>query len=155
MPNYRRNSPESAARIVSMVLLADCPVSRDEMHALQRHDIPHRLDLSHAHFMSVMHQLCDDLRTYAESPWQGAQALPTSGWHAMLDEIDDTGLRLILLDLSATLVESDHHLAPDEQTLVHSMADHWHLPRPVWRRLMRPEQHRTRHAVPLVAGVSG
>src|SRR3989338_2003203 len=127
MRNYRRNSPESAARIVSMVLLADCHVSRDEMHALQRHDIPHRLDLSHAHFMSVMHQLCDDLRTYAESPWQGAQALPTSGWHAMLDEIDDTGLRLILLDLSATLVESDHHLAPDEETLVHSMADHWHV----------------------------
>lgn len=146
MRNYRRNSPESAARIVSMVLLADCHVSRDEMHALQRHDIPHRLDLSHAHFMSVMHQLCDDLRTYAETPWQGAQALPTSGWHAMLDEIDDTGLRLILLDLSATLVEADHHLAPDEQTLVHSMADHWHLPRPVWRRLVRTEPHSTRRA---------
>jgi hypothetical protein len=56
----------------------------------------------------------------------------------MLDEIDDTGLRLILLDLCATLVESDHHIAPDEQTLVHSMADHWHLPRPVWRQRARP-----------------
>lgn len=151
MRSYRRNSPESAARIVSMVLLADCHVSRDEMDALKRHDIPHRLDLSHPHFMLVTQQLCDDLRTHAEMPWQGAQALPTSGWHAMLDEIDDTGLRLILLDLCATLVESDHHIDPGEQTLVHSMADHWHLPRPVWRHRARVHPVSTRATAPLVA----
>ena len=139
MRSYRRNSPESAARIVSMVLLADCHVSRDEMEALKHHDIPHRLDLSHPHFMLVTQQLCDDLRTFAEIPWQGAQALPTASWHAMLDEIDDSGLRLILLDLCATLVECDHHIAVDEQTLVHSMADPWHLPRPVWRHRARPQ----------------
>lgn len=154
MRSYRRNSPESAARIVSMVLLADCHVSRDEMDALKRHDIPHRLDLSHPHFMLVTQQLCDDLRTHAEMPWQGAQALPTSGWHAMLDEIDDTGLRLILLDLCATLVESDHHIDLGEQTLVHSMADHWHLPRPVWRHRARPlaTPHRQRLATVALAG---
>lgn len=139
MRSYRRNSPESAARIVSMILLADCHVSRDEMEALKHHDIPHRLDLSHPHFMLVTQQLCDDLRTFSEIPWQGAQALPTASWHAMLDEIDDSGLRLILLDLCATLVECDHHIAVDEQTLVHSMADHWHLPRPVWRQRARPQ----------------
>ena len=138
MRNYPLNSPESATRIVSMVLLADCHVNRDEMDALKRHDIPHRLDLSLEQFMAVMRQLCDDLRSYSELPWLGAQALPTPSWLALLDEIDDSGLRLILLDLSATVVESDHHIAMDEQCLVHSMADHWHLPRPVWRRLARP-----------------
>ena len=74
-----------------MILLADCHVSRDEMETLKRHDIPHRLDLSHPHFMWVTQQLCDDLRTYAEIPWQGAKGLPASSWHAMLDEIDETG----------------------------------------------------------------
>ena len=70
---------------------------------------------------------------------------------AMLDEIDDTGLRLILLDLCATLVESDHHIDPGEQTLVHSMADHWHLPRPVWRHRARVHPVSTRATAPLVA----
>ncbi|MBP6611866.1 MAG: hypothetical protein KA197_00440, partial [Aquabacterium sp.] len=74
-----------------------------------------------------------------------------SGWHAMLDEIDDTGLRLILLDLCATLVESDHHIDPGEQTLVHRMADHWHLPRPVWRHRARVHPVSTRATAPLVA----
>lgn len=150
MRSYRRNSPESAARIVSMILLADCHVSRDEMEALKHHDIPHRLDLSHPHFMLVTQQLCDDLRTFSEIPWQGAQALPTASWHAMLDEIDDSGLRLILLDLCATLVECDHHIAVDEQTLVHSMADHWHLPRPVWRQRTRPQPSVTKVSPALV-----
>ena len=154
MRSYRRNSPESAARIVSMILLADCHVSRDEMEALKHHDIPHRLDLSHPHFMLVTQHLCDDLRTFAELPWQGAQALPSAHWHAMLDEIDDTGLRLILLDLCATLVECDHHLTPGEETLVHSMADHWHLPRPVWRHRAQPQPTSTRthmEVAPLVS----
>ncbi len=137
MRSYRRNSPESAARIVSMVLLADCHVSRDEMEALQRHRIPYRLDLSDEQFMQILRQLCEDLRAYSELPWEGARALPTAGWHALLNEVDDAGLRLILLDLCPTLVESDHHIAADEQTLVHSMADHWHLPRPVWRHRAR------------------
>ena len=72
----------------------------------------------------------------------------------LLDEIDDTGLRLILLDLCATLVESDHHIDAGEQTLVHSMADHWHLPRPVWRHRARPlaTPHRQRLATVALAG---
>ena len=55
---------------------------------------------------------------------------------------------------SRVVATRDHHIDPGEQTLVHSMADHWHLPRPVWRHRARPltTPHRQRLATVALAG---
>ena len=43
MRSYPRNSPQAAARIVALLLIADGHVSRSEMDALYGRDIEHEL----------------------------------------------------------------------------------------------------------------
>ena len=45
MRNYPRNSPQAAARIVALLLIADGHVSRSEMDALYGRDIERELGL--------------------------------------------------------------------------------------------------------------
>jgi hypothetical protein len=58
MRTYLRNSPEAAARVVALALLADNHVSRDEMNAVRRFDIPGRLDLTHQAFSTCPRARC-------------------------------------------------------------------------------------------------
>ncbi|WP_290873191.1 TerB family tellurite resistance protein [Aquabacterium sp.] len=132
MRTYLRNSPEAAARVVALALLADNHVSRDEMNAVRRFDIPGRLDLSHQAFMGVVQTLCDELLSESGHIWQGVQHLPQGTLHQVLDEVDDIGLRLIVLQLCAAVAESDRHLAEGESRMLHTVADHWDLPRPAF-----------------------
>ena len=55
------NSPQAAARIVALLLIADGHVSRSEMDALYGRDIEHELGLPPGEFGQVLHTLCEDL----------------------------------------------------------------------------------------------
>jgi hypothetical protein len=61
MRTYTRNSPEAAARIVALVLIADGYVSNAEDKALDRLDVAHELGLREGDFQRVVQRLCEDL----------------------------------------------------------------------------------------------
>lgn len=133
MRTYTRNSPEAAARIVALTLLADGHLGQPEMEALQRIDVPGRLDISQPKFMGVVQGLCDDLMSSSGQNWSGTRSLSRTQVLHMLDEITDVGLRLILLQICAALSESDRHLAEGEYEMLCTLADHWDLPLPPLR----------------------
>lgn len=133
MRSYTRNSPQAAARIVALTLLSDGHLGAPEMDGLRRIDVPGRLDMSHADFMAVVQNVCDDLMATSNHQWAGISHLPLTQLHQVLDEVDDVGLRLILLQICAALSESDRHLAEGEYDLLCTLADRWDLPLPVLR----------------------
>jgi hypothetical protein len=141
MRSYPRNSPHAAARVVALTVLADGHLGHQEIDALQRIDVAGRLDLSQADFMGVLQAVCDDLMASSHQHWSGIQHLPRTELKQMLDEIDDVGLRLIVMEICAALCECDQNLADAEYEMLCTQADHWDLPLPVLRttsmRLMR------------------
>lgn len=133
MRSYPRNSPQAAARVVALALLADGHLGQAEVEALKRIDVAGRLELGHEQLMAVVHTLCDDLIAGQGAHWSGTRHLPRTQLLAMLDEIDDVGLRLILLQVCAALSECDRHLSDTEYELLCTLADHWDLPLPPLR----------------------
>jgi hypothetical protein len=133
MRSYPRNSPQAAARVVALTVLADGHLGHQEIDALQRIDVAGRLELSQAEFMGVLQAVCDDLMASSHQHWSGIQHLPRTELKQMLDEIDDVGLRLIVMEICAALCECDQNLADAEYEMLCTQADHWDLPLPVLR----------------------
>lgn len=133
MRAYLRNSPQAAARVVVLTVLADGHLGHQEIDALQRIDVAQRLDLSPEQFMGVLQAVCDDLMATSHRHWSGIQNLPRTDLKQMLDEIDDVGLRLMVLEICAALCECDQHVADAEYEMLCTLADHWDLPLPVLR----------------------
>ena len=69
MRSYPANSPEAAARIVALALVADGHVGLIEIDTLQRQDIACRLGLSAEAFREVLHGLCEDLLVQCPMVW--------------------------------------------------------------------------------------
>lgn len=133
MRTYPRNSPQAAARVVALTVLADGHLGAPEVDALQRIDVAGRLDLSQAEFMGVLQATCDDLMATSHQQWSGIQLLPRAELKRVLDEIDDVGLRLMVLEICAALCECDATVADAEHEMLCTQADHWDLPLPVLR----------------------
>lgn len=130
MHHYPRNSPQAAARLVALTLLADGEIGEDERQALARIDVPGRLDLRPAEFMAVVQEVAQDLLATTEGPRVGIGHLPRATLLHMLDAVDDVGLRLILLNLCVALSRADQRVAPGEYEVLCTLADHWDLPLP-------------------------
>ena len=133
MRTYPRNSPQAAARVVALTVLADGHLGAQEIDALRRIDVAGRLDLSQSEFMAVVQAVCDDLMASSHQHWSGIDHLPRNELKLVLDEIDDVGLRLIVLEICAALCECDQNLTDAEYDMLCTQADHWDLPLPVLR----------------------
>ena len=68
MRSYPRNSPEAAARIVALVLIADGHVCRSEFDVFERLDGPRELGLQSDSLPRIVQTLCEDL--LHGRPWQ-------------------------------------------------------------------------------------
>ncbi len=66
MRSYPRNSPEAAARIVALIMVADGHVSRSETAALDRLHASTLLDIAPADMARVL-RLMDAARTSAQT----------------------------------------------------------------------------------------
>lgn len=130
MRTHPRNSPQAAARVVALTLLADGEIGDDELQALARIDVPGRLDLRPTEFMAVVHEVAHELLAATDGPRAGVGHLPRAALLEMLDAVDDVGLRLILLNLCVALSRADERVAPGEYEVLCTLADHWDLPLP-------------------------
>jgi len=130
MRTFPRNSPQAAARVVALALLADGDVDDTELAAMARIDVAGRLDLAPVELMAIVQSVGHELLTRGDGTWQGVGQLPRAELLTMLDEIDDVGLRLILLQICVALSRSDRRIARGEYEVLCTLADHWDLPLP-------------------------
>lgn len=126
MKAYPVNSPEAAARVLAMAMLADGQFSMTEIRSLDRQQAPARLGLSPEAFKAVIDGFCEDLLLAGGGQWTG-QVDPATRAQLMA-EITDRGLQDLILLQCETLMLADGHLADGEVELLDALSAAWRRP---------------------------
>ena len=127
MRTYPRNSPEAAARIVALAMLADGHLGKAELDAVSRLGGHEQLGLDPAQLRAVMHTFCEDLLAAAHGSWADACRIDPHTLAELMAEIDDAELRRKVLRLCVAVVESDGHVADVESIVLVAAVEQWGL----------------------------
>lgn len=127
MRSYPCNSPEAAARIVALVLIADGHVCRSEFESLQRLGAADALGLAPDALHRIVQELCEDLlaSTFATSSMTARIDADTLA--SVMREIDDPSLQVRVLELADAASRADRHSAEGEAMILEAAVQHWGL----------------------------
>ncbi len=129
MRSYPRNSPQAAARIVALALLADGHLSKIELDLLDRLGAHTQLGLERAVLHSVVHSFCEDLLASMHLTWEDACRVDPRTMAGLMAEVDDPNLRIKVLRVCVAVVEADDHVAEGESIVLLAAVEHWALHR--------------------------
>lgn len=134
MRAYPIDSPQAAARLLAMVLVADGHYAPSELQALDRHGASERLGLSSQGIKTVIDTYCHELMQTQNGDWQGSAGLSPTLRNRLLGEVRNPRLREEVRRLCEAIVLADGHLADSEMQLLDAMAEAWgHQPNQAWR----------------------
>jgi uncharacterized tellurite resistance protein B-like protein len=128
MRTYPQNSPEAAARILTLTMLADGHVSQAELDTLDQLHAGEALGLLPQQLHEFVHAVCEDLVTHSSGSWCSAFQLDTSTLDALLSEVDDPALRETIWHLCRSIAQADGHLAKGETDVLRQALKQWNLP---------------------------
>jgi hypothetical protein len=128
MRSYPRNSPQAAARIVALSLLADGHLGSSELAALHRLAEAGRFGTEPPDVPCVVRDAVLDLLATGGPTWSGAAHLDAHVLAGVLHEIDDPALRRDVLALCHTATRADRHVSEGEKAFLAALAAHWQLP---------------------------
>lgn len=134
MRSYPRNSPQAAARIVALTVVADGDISDAEVELLERLDVHTQLGLERHELHQVLDAFCEDLLSSMQLAWADACPVDERTLADLMGDIDDPPLRLTLLALCVQLAEIDDHVAEGESIVLNAAVEHWSL----HREMLRP-----------------
>ncbi|MFM6986669.1 MAG: TerB family tellurite resistance protein [Hydrogenophaga sp.] len=123
MKAYPTNSPEAAARLLAMAMVADGQYSMTEIRSLDRQQAPARLGLDSAAFKAVVDSFCEDLLLANNGQWTGQLAVDTR--RQLMGEITDPALQDLILQMCESLILADGHLADGEVELLDALSAAW------------------------------
>ena len=128
MRSYPRNSPQAAARIVALAMLADGSLCRAETETLERLGAHAKLGLGPAELHAVMHDLCQDLLAASNMSWGGSGQVDRHTLSRLMAEVQDPQLQLRVMKLCVAVVDTDEHLAEGESAVLAAALAEWGLP---------------------------
>lgn len=129
MRSYPVNSPQAAARIVALALLADGVMEDEEMSMLEYLRAHEQLGLSIPQLEAVVEAFGQDIQV-ARHPGLAEDGLvDPRTMAALMAEIDDPELRRKVLRLCVSVVEADGRVHESESTVVNAAVEHWGLHR--------------------------
>ena len=123
--SYPHNSPEAAARIVAVALVANGEIKAIETAALNAHGCHRRLGMTEAQWDGVVRDLCADLHGSARSVEE--RCVSGEMLAHMLREVDDDSTRRTVLKLSCAVVYADRCVEAEESLVLLAMSEHWGL----------------------------
>ena len=127
MRPYANNSPQAAARIVALAMLADGDICMAEVGVLDRLGAHARLGLEAEQFHVVVHDCWKDLLSAAQLTWADACQVDPRSLADPMAEITDPELRLTVLGLCAAVIEADGHVAEGESVVLGAALEQWGL----------------------------
>ena len=125
MRSYPRNSPEAAARIVALVLIADGHVCRSEFDVFERSGWTARTGTG---IRRLAPHRPDTLRRPADGrPRQRFDAgrVDDSALASLMAEVDEPALQRKVLRLAVAAARADRHLADGETLVLAAARRHW------------------------------
>ena len=135
MRSYPNDSPQAAARIVTLAMLADGAVCGAEVDALDRSGVQQQLGLRADDWDAVVHDFCDDLLDTAQVTWADACRIDPRTLTELMAEICDPTLRLKVLRLCVLVVEADGNVDDGEAILLGTAVEQWGL----HREMLQPD----------------
>jgi uncharacterized tellurite resistance protein B-like protein len=135
MRSYPNNSPQSAARIVALALLADGEASKGELELLERLGAHEQLGLQAEALQAVVHACREDLLSVAHLPWADACRVDARTLAQLMAEVEDPVLRRKVLRLCVAVAEADGQVTEGESVMLVAAVEHWGL----HREMLRPE----------------
>ena len=127
MRSYPRNSPQAAARIVAVAMLADGHLCKAELDALAWRQGHEQLGLDPAGLHAVMQVFCEDLLAAAHGNWSQACRIDPDTLAGLMAEVDDPQLRRAVLGLCVAVVDADEHVSDGESIVLVAAVEHWGL----------------------------
>lgn len=127
MRSYPLNSPEAAARIVALVLIADGHVCHSEFDVLNQLDAPRDLGLEPDGLPRIVQSLCEDLLMGAHAGGSMMAGVDDSALASLMAEVDEPALQRKVLRLAVAAARADRHLADGETLVLATARRHWGL----------------------------
>ena len=127
MRNYSNDSPEAAARIVVLALMADGTVDRSESQLLERQGVIRRLGLDHEQFDRIFYEFSEDMLTNAHRLASGQLELDALSINKLLDEICAPELQKKILRIMLDIVNADRRLTAGEASLIAQTLRKWEI----------------------------
>jgi uncharacterized tellurite resistance protein B-like protein len=127
MRTYLRNSPQAAARIVALTLVADGDVGEAEIDWLDRLAVHDQLGMSRLELHAVLDAFCEDLLSSGQLKWADACPVDERTLGDLMADIEDPALRLKVLRLCVDLAEVDSHVDEGESIVLVAAVEHWGL----------------------------
>jgi len=127
MRKYAQNSPQAAARIVALTLIADGDIGKAELALLDELAIHEQIGLGRDAFHAVIDTFCEDLLSSKQLNWADACPVDEYTLAELMAEIDDPALRRKLLGLCVRLAEVDDLVVEGESIVLTAAVTHWSL----------------------------
>ncbi len=125
MRSYPINSPEAAARLLAMVLVADGRYTMAEIKAIDRHEAPAQLGLSPAAMHTVIEDFCTDLLADAGGQWTDSTRMADTTRQRLIAEVQEPALQERVWHLCEAIAQADGHLADGEVDMLDTLAFSW------------------------------
>ncbi len=126
MRSYPRNSPEAAARVLALLLVADGNVCPSELRLLESLDAAGALGLDRDGLPRAVQGLCEDLMVAAPSG-DLFSTLDSDTRTALFGEVAAPALQRKILALATAAAGADRHLAENETRLLEELGEHWRM----------------------------
>lgn len=133
MRSYPVNSPQAAARVVALTVVADGDIGDTEIEWLDRLADHEQLELSRHELHALLDTFCEDLLSSDQLKWADVCPVDERTLANLMGEIQDPALRLKLLRLCVALAECDAHVAEGESIVLTAAVEHWGLHREMFR----------------------
>ena len=133
MRRYPVNSPQAAARIVALTVIADGDIGGAEIEWLDRLSVHEQLGLARHELHTLLDTFCEDLLSSGQLNWADACPVDECTLADLMGEIQDPSLRLKLLRWCVEVAESDAHVAQGESIVLVAAVEHWGLHREMFR----------------------
>ena len=127
MRKYPKNSPQAAARIVALTLVADGDLGQAELALLDELAVHQQLGLTRDALHAVIDTFCEDLLSSKQLAMADACPVDEYVLEELMGEIDDRALRRKVLGLCVKLAEVDDHVAEGESIVLIAAVAHWSL----------------------------
>lgn len=127
MRKYPQNSPQSAARIIALTIVADGDLGQAELALLDELEVHAQLGLERDALHDVFDNFCADLLSSNQLASSGDCPVDDYTLTELLDEIDAPVLRRKVLDLCVRMAEIDGHVADGESAVLVAAVAHWGL----------------------------
>lgn len=127
MRSYPANSPQAAARIVVLTVLADGDIGDAEIEWLDRLAVHEQFGLARHELHALPDTFCEDLLSSDQLKCADACPVDECTLADLMGEIQDPTLRLKLLRLCVELAEADAHVAVGESIVLVAAVEHWGL----------------------------